>query len=76
MLGENWAEDKDRWLHTLGNLTLTGYNSELGDKPFADKKAMMMLQASLKVSMVKSSSSRETMTVSYTMRKPRKHWRA
>ena len=41
MLGENWAEDKDRWLHTLGNLTLTGYNSELGDKPFADKKAMI-----------------------------------
>lgn len=41
MLGENWTEDKDRWLHTLGNLTLTGYNSELGDKPFADKKAMI-----------------------------------
>lgn len=38
MLGENWAMVKDRYLHTLGNLTLTGYNSELGDKPFAEKK--------------------------------------
>ena len=33
--------DKDRWLHTLGNLTLTGYNSELGDRPFPDKKKMI-----------------------------------
>lgn len=41
MLGDNWAEDKERWLHTLGNLTLTGYNSELGDKPFAEKKALI-----------------------------------
>lgn len=38
MLGENWFEVKERWVHTLGNLTLTGYNSELGDKPFAEKK--------------------------------------
>ena len=41
MLGANWAEDKERWLHTLGNLTLTGYNSELGDKPFAEKKELI-----------------------------------
>lgn len=41
MLGDNWAEDKDRWLHTLGNLTLTGYNSELGDRPFLEKKKMI-----------------------------------
>lgn len=39
MLGENWSNDRDRWLHTLGNLTLTGYNSELGDRPFLEKKA-------------------------------------
>ncbi|MBO5014661.1 MAG: DUF262 domain-containing protein [Bacteroidaceae bacterium] len=38
MLGTNWATVKDKYLHTLGNLTLTGYNSELGDKPFAEKK--------------------------------------
>lgn len=27
-----------QYLHTLGNLTLTGYNSELGDLPFGKKK--------------------------------------
>lgn len=41
MLGENWRENRDRWLHTLGNLTLTGYNSELGDKPFDEKKMLI-----------------------------------
>lgn len=39
MLGENiWKDVQERYLHTLGNLTLTGYNSELGDKPFDEKK--------------------------------------
>lgn len=38
MLGDNWEEVRDKYLHTLGNLTLTGYNSELGDLPFYDKK--------------------------------------
>ena len=41
MLGDNWMADKDRWLHTLGNLTLTGYNSELGDRPFPEKKRLI-----------------------------------
>lgn len=39
MLGEGvWKEVQEKYLHTIGNLTLTGYNSELGDLPFADKK--------------------------------------
>ena len=39
MLGdEDWKDVQERYLHTLGNLTLTGYNSELGDLPFAEKK--------------------------------------
>lgn len=38
-LGEDWEIVRDTYLHTLGNLTLTGYNSELSDKPFKDKKA-------------------------------------
>lgn len=38
MLGENWKSVHEKYLHTLGNLTLTGYNSELGDKPFEKKK--------------------------------------
>ena len=41
MLGDNWEIERDRYLHTLGNLTLTGYNSELGDRPFAEKKELL-----------------------------------
>lgn len=37
MLGSDWELVRERYLHTLGNLTLTGYNSELGDLPFAEK---------------------------------------
>ena len=40
MLGSNWKEVQEQYLHTLGNLTLTGYNSELSDKPFNVKKTM------------------------------------
>jgi predicted transport protein len=39
-LGPNWSEIQDRYLHTLGNLTLTGYNSEYSDKPFIEKRDM------------------------------------
>jgi len=39
-LGENWEDIQSKWLHTLGNLTLTGYNSEYSDKPFAKKRDM------------------------------------
>lgn len=37
MLGENWREVQKIYLHTLGNLTLTGYNSEMGNKSFEEK---------------------------------------
>lgn len=40
MLGENWKEVQQKYLHTLGNLTLTGYNSELSDRPFERKKTI------------------------------------
>ena len=36
-LGDNWREIRDALLHTLGNLTLTGYNAEYSDRPFAEK---------------------------------------
>lgn len=39
-LGEDWESIQARYLHTLGNLTLTGYNSEYSDKPFSEKKSM------------------------------------
>ena len=37
-LGINAKETHDQWLHTVGNLTLTGYNSDLGNKSFPYKK--------------------------------------
>lgn len=38
MLGLDWKGIQEEWLHRLGNLTLTGYNSEMSDRPFEDKK--------------------------------------
>lgn len=39
-LGDNWAEIHDKYLHNLGNLTLTGYNSEYSNRPFSQKKSL------------------------------------
>ena len=39
-LGENWKQAQEKYLHTIGNLTLTGYNSELSDKSFIEKRNM------------------------------------
>jgi len=38
MLGENWAQIQQTYLHTIGNLTLTGFNAEMSDKPFEQKR--------------------------------------
>ena len=37
-LGDDWQSVHERLLHTLGNLTLTGYNPEYSDRPFPDKR--------------------------------------
>lgn len=39
-LGGEWERIQQQWLHTLGNLTLTGYNPEYSDRPFVDKRDM------------------------------------
>lgn len=39
-LGEEWERVHETYLHTLGNLTLTGYNSEYSDRSFIDKRDM------------------------------------
>jgi predicted transport protein len=39
-LGPEWQRIQQTWLHTLGNLTLTGYNSEYSDRPFPNKRDM------------------------------------
>ena len=36
-LGENYEEIQAQYINNLGNLTLTRYNSEMGDKPFSEK---------------------------------------
>ena len=38
VLGENADATHRSLVHTLGNLTLTGYNSELSNKPFREKR--------------------------------------
>lgn len=40
MLGDEWQTIQNEYLHTLGNLTLTGYNSELSDRSFSQKKTI------------------------------------
>ena len=37
-LGENWQKVHGKYLHTIGNLTLTGYNPELSARSFMEKK--------------------------------------
>jgi predicted transport protein len=39
-LGPEWKRVQQTWLHTLGNLTLTGYNSEYSDRTFIEKRDM------------------------------------
>lgn len=38
ILGPDYRDIYNKYLHTIGNLTLTGYNSEASKKPFEDKK--------------------------------------
>lgn len=39
--GADVAYEHERIVHTLGNLTLTGYNSELSNRPFSEKRAKL-----------------------------------
>ncbi|MFK7827507.1 MAG: DUF262 domain-containing protein [Oligoflexales bacterium] len=40
VLGTDWEGIQQQWVHTLGNLTLTGYNSEYSDRSFIQKRDM------------------------------------
>ncbi|BBD54015.1 DUF262 domain-containing protein [Planktothrix agardhii] len=42
MLEQNSNQVYKELLHTLGNLTLTAYNGELGNKPFDEKKSIYL----------------------------------
>jgi uncharacterized protein with ParB-like and HNH nuclease domain/predicted transport protein len=39
-LGAEWQRVQQTWLHTLGNLTLTAYNSDYSDRSFPVKRDM------------------------------------
>ncbi|GAA8062754.1 DUF262 and DUF1524 domain-containing protein [Helicobacter pylori] len=39
-LGENFQAIHEKYLHTIGNLTLTGYNSEYSNNSFQEKRDM------------------------------------
>jgi uncharacterized protein with ParB-like and HNH nuclease domain/predicted transport protein len=39
-LGSDWNEIQKKYLHTIGNLTLTAYNSEMSDSSFIEKLTM------------------------------------
>ena len=40
MMGQDWREIHGQWLHRLGNLTLTAYNSRYSDRPFEEKQTI------------------------------------
>jgi uncharacterized protein with ParB-like and HNH nuclease domain len=40
-LGDDWEAVHEEWLDTVGNLTLTGYNSELSNFDFPTKKGQL-----------------------------------
>ena len=39
-LGADWETIQEKWLHTISNLTLSGYNIKYSNKPFAEKRDM------------------------------------
>ena len=41
MLGNNYEEIYKKYLHNIGNLILTEFNSEIGNNPFKDKKTKL-----------------------------------
>ena len=43
MLGIDAAEIHTEWLHTIGNLTLTGYNPELSNRSYQEKRTLFAL---------------------------------
>ena len=46
-LGKNWRKVQKKYLHTIGNLTLTKHNSKLGNRSFTEKKLLVFLNSPL-----------------------------
>jgi len=43
LLGDEAANTQSKWLHTIGNLTLTGYNPELSNNIYSEKRKILAL---------------------------------
>ena len=41
-LGADWENLQRKWLHSIGNLTLTGYNTPMSNNPFGAKRAVFI----------------------------------
>ena len=39
-LGDKWESIQEKWLHTISNLTLSGYNYNYSNKSFVEKRTM------------------------------------
>lgn len=48
-VGEDYSNVYKKYLHTLGNLTFTGHNSELGTKSFSEKKKIIEVNSKANV---------------------------
>lgn len=48
-LGDNYQLIHDKYLHNIGNLSLSGDNTQLGNKSFEDKKHILKEQSRLKL---------------------------
>lgn len=48
-LGENYQEIHEKFVNTIGNLTVTAYNSELSNKPFHIKKRDFYAKSSINI---------------------------
>jgi len=42
-LGVDAQRTHSEWVHTIGNLTITGYNPELSNRPYSEKRAVYAL---------------------------------
>jgi predicted transport protein len=48
-LGPNWREIQEKYLHTIGNLTLTRYNPSMSDRSFREKRTIGFLHSPLQL---------------------------
>lgn len=49
LVGNDYEELESNYIHTFGNLSLTGQNSTLGNKPFNEKIELLLEKGSLKL---------------------------